>query len=118
MSGDTEIFDSECPKASGTQTEADGKRIVDGGHGALVQPAHPLAQTGFVYGAYLLKQYDAVPVETYALGRELDVGRQACLPDLAGYGGGNNSGAVLIAGVVLHDKDRTHAALLAAHDRA
>ena len=100
------------------QAEADGQSVVNGGHGSVVKLTHPLAQTGLVDRAYLLQKNYTVAVQSHTLGVKLYVRRQPCLAYLAGYGCGDHSGTVLVAGVVLDDKHRAHAALLAAHYRA
>ena len=61
------------------QTKAHRQGVVHGAHGALVQVAHPLPQAGFVQGADLLQQDDAVPVQAHAGPRQVDVGGQAGL---------------------------------------
>ena len=46
------------------------------------------------------------------------MGGQLGLPRLGGDGRCDDGGAVAVAGVVLHDEHRTHAALLTAHHTA
>ena len=77
-----------------------------------------LAQARFVNGAYLLEQYHAVARKPHALGVKLNMRRQTRLACLARYCRSDHRWAVLIAGVVLDDEHRAHAALLRADDRA
>ena len=44
------------------------------------------------------------------------MGRQFCLVDFAGDGGGDDGGGILIPDIVLHDKDGANAPLLTPHD--
>ena len=111
MNGAVELFG--FPEA-----EADGQSLVDGAHGALVELAHALAQAGFVDGADLLKQNDAVAVEAGRAAGELDVRRQLGLAHLARDRRGDDGGAVAVAGVVLDDQHRAHPALFASDHRA
>ena len=80
--------------------------------------SHSFAQSGFIDGAYLLKQYDAVARQPYTLRIKLNVGRQSRLAGLARYRSSNNRWAVFIAGVVLNDQNGSHPALLRAHNGA
>lgn len=100
------------------EAETDGQRAVHGAHRARVQTAHALAQTGFVDGADLLEQDDAVAVEPHAAPLQGNVGGQLRLAGLAGDGRRDDRGAMAVAGVVLDDQHRAHPALLAADHRA
>ena len=55
---------------------------------------------------------------TDAAAVQLDMGRQLRLAHLAGDGRGYDRGAVAVAGIVLDDQNRAHAALFTADDRA
>src|SRR5699024_7092388 len=87
-------------------------------HRWSVELAHPLAQPGFVDSPHLLKQDDAVAVESAAWSVELDVSRQPRLAHLRGYRSGYDGGAVLVARVVLDYEHGSHASLFAADDGA
>ena len=106
------------PRGFVLQAKAHGNCIVDLGHRRVIQFSHALTQSGFIDGAYLLKQYDAVTGKSHTLRIELDVGRQSRLAGLARYRSGNNRWAVFIAGVVLNDQNGSHPALLRAHNGA
>ena len=64
--------------------------------------------TYYFLGGYLRAHVDIKRLRTGQLG----------LPRLGGDGRCDDGGAVAVAGVVLHDEHRTHAALLTAHHRA
>lgn len=68
------------PRGFVLQAKAHGNCIVDLGHRRVIQFSHALTQSGFIDGAYLLKQYDAVTGKSHTLRIELDVGRSLALP--------------------------------------
>ena len=88
-------------------------------HDVVLYPSHFLPQAFFIQGADLLQQDDGVLGQAAALAGQTQmwVGSLA-LPVLGGNSRRDDGGAVAVAGVVLHDQHRPHAALLAAHHRA
>ena len=86
---------------------------------ALVHTSHLLPQPLFVQRAYLLQQDDRIPGQSASSAPPARCVWAGCaLPSLGGDGRRDNGGAVAVAGVVLHDQHRAHAALLAAHHGA
>ena len=66
----------------------------------------------------LSPQDDAVAVEPDAAAVQFDMRGKLCLSHLGRDGRGYDRGAVAVAGIVLDDQNRAHAALFAADDRA
>ena len=83
-------------------------------HGA-VYPAHVFPQAFFVQGPNLFQQDHGVLRQTELPGRQFNVRGQLCLPGLGGDGCRDDSRAVAVAGVILHDEYRTNAPLFTAH---
>ena len=108
----------ETNMLAGMQAEAHRDGVVHPLHLRLVQPAHVLSQPPFVQGADLFQQHHRLLGQAAGVCRELNVGGQFGLAGLRGDGGGDDRGAVAVAGVVLHDEHRPHAPLLAAHHGA
>ena len=100
------------------QAKAHGNGSVDPVHHGAVDSAHVLPQTLFVQGADLLQQNHRVLGQTKLAGCQGNVGGQLGLSRLGGNGRGNDSGAVTVARVVLHDEHRAHAPLFTAHHGA
>ena len=99
------------------QPEADGDGVVDGGHGGGIEVSHFFAEAAFVDGTYLFEEDDGILLETDLIGVYVDVGGQFGFSEAAGDGCRDDGRTVFVADVVLHDENRTDAALFASDDR-
>ena len=86
---------------------------VDALHQLAVHAPHALAQPPLVERADLFEQHHAVARQAVVGRRERNMRRQLRLVRLRGDGRRDHRRAVSVAGVVLHDQHRTHAALFA-----
>lgn len=96
------------------QTEADAYGTVYLVHYAFVKMSHFFPKPFFVQRSDLLQKNNAVFLKPEVVGEHVDVGRQLALVGSAGYCGGNDSGAVSVADVVLNYENGSYAALLGA----
>ena len=76
--------------------------------------AYLFFQTLFVNGTDLFQKYDRILWKGIQGGRKGNMGGQFCFIHLRSDGGADDGGAMLISDIILHDKDRTDAALFAA----
>ena len=99
------------------EAKADRNGVIYLFHNRVVQLAHVLPKTALIQCADLLQQDDRVFGQPAAQGRQGNMGGKPGLSGLRGDGRRNDRGTVAVAGVILYDKHRPHAPLLAAHHR-
>lgn len=101
-----------------TETEADGDGVIYFLHKYVVNMSHFFAQTRFVDGADLLEKNDGILHEPEAFCINVNMGGQLGFSQLAGDGGGDDSGAVFISHIILHDEHGAQSTLLTADNGA
>lgn len=100
------------------KAKADGNGVIDLVHQLIIQLTHAVLQSLFINRPDLLQQYYGILAETVGFRAKLNMSGQLSLINLRRDSSGDNGRAVLVADIVLNNKYRTHASLLAANHRA
>lgn len=100
------------------KAKADSDGVIDLVHQLIIQLTHAVLQSLFIDRPDLFQQYHGILAETVGFRAKLNMSGQLSLIDLRRDSSGDNGRAVLVADIVLNNKYRTHASLLAANHRA
>ena len=101
-----------------SQTKTHRNGIIHLGHEVFIETAHMLTQAFFIYGTNLLQKHHGILGQSHIHAGQSNVRWQFCLSRLTGNGRGYDRGRMPISGIVLDDKYRSCAPLLATDYRA